>query len=171
MMRLLLLGAALAVGAGSAPLPQWLGPLPGTYGDAACANVGIRVVDLAACETECDHHAGCTAVNWGPDPTGKTPGGCVLRACKTAVAREHPSGAVIHGIHGYYCNGSAAQGCSRPGPVPKPRPTNLGDVFFALNVGAAAGPHVATAAVPWRRRDLLPGPLAGEIAVTCPNST
>ena len=101
------IGDCSAPPAPAPPRPAWVGPLPNMYSDHPCPNVGIHAVGLAQCERLCAAASStrCTAVNWGPDPTGKTSGGCVLRACPPGES-PHPDTPSVHDIHGCeYSNG------------------------------------------------------------------
>ena len=157
----------------------WVGPLANFYLDAKCANVGIHYVDLPTCQTLCAKDSspppfGCDAVNWGPDATGKTPGGCVLRACKSEAFKLHPDGPSVHDIHGYYCNGTRAE-CGGspmpPGPSPPSPPWlggSFGDARWEFSTTSASNSTIpAILTIPWRRRDQLPGPGHSAFLVTC----
>jgi hypothetical protein len=152
--------------------PAWVGPLADFYQDYKCANVGIHTVSLAACQLLCAQDpspppGGCNAINWGPDQTGKTAGGCVLRACKTEADKLHPDGPSVHDIHGYYCNGTRKD-CATDLPAVRPwLGGKFGRVRFEFNTSSASNSTPAVLTVPWRRRDQLPGPNHTAILVTC----
>ena len=168
-----LLGAWNLGTSSCAPSPVWVGPLADFYQDAKCANVGIHDLSLAACQQLCAHTTppppnGCDAVNWGPDPTGKTAGGCVLRACTTEGDKLHPDAPSVHDIHGYYCNGTRASCAATPSAQPSWLGGQFGNVRFEFNT-TGSNSSAAAVAVPWRRRDQLPGPTHSAMLVTCAN--
>lgn len=150
-------------------LSPWVGPLSHIYTDGSgcptcngCPNIGIHSTSLADCQLLCANTVGepsksCTAINWGPDQTGKTAGGCVLRACQGGTSLT-PTAATEHDIHGYYCNGTRAECKTTSPPGPAQWPASLGQARFRLQVtNSTASAPAVLATVAWRRRDQLPG--------------